>query len=110
MATKRKKAKRKVTKKTVGPQPEIKRLEVQGDLDVMRGRFANYIQVSMQEEEFILDFFARAGEQGCHLGRVFITPQHAKRLAGLLTRQIAMHKKRFKNPPLAVSTAKRKSR
>lgn len=108
MATKRKKTKRKTAKKADG-QPEIKRLEVQGDLDVMRGRFANHIQVSMQEEEFILDFFARAGEQGSHLSRVFITPQHAKRFADLLKRQVTLHKKRFKNFPLAVSAVKRKS-
>lgn len=106
MATKRKKTKRKTAKKADG-RPEIK---VQGDLDVMRGRFANHIQVSMQEEEFILDFFARAGEQGSHLSRVFITPQHAKRFADLLKRQVTLHKKRFKNSPLAVGAVKRKSR
>lgn len=107
---KRKKAKLKTVTKAVGSQPQIKELEVRANLDLMRGRFANHIQVSMQEEEFILDFFARAGEQASFLSRVFITPQHAKRFADLLKRQVTMHKKRFKNSPLAAGTVKRKSR
>lgn len=107
---KRKKAIRKTVTKAVGTEPQIKEIEVRADLDVLRGRFANHIQVSLQEEEFILDFFARAGEKGSLLSRVFITPQHAKRLADLLKRQVTMHKKRFKNSPLAAGTAKRKSR
>ena len=111
MATKRKSAKRQGTKKAVEllqPEPEIKRVEVRGDLETMRGRFANHIQIAMKEEEFILDFFANS-EQGCHVGRIFITPQHAKRLADLLKKQIKVHMKRFKSSPLAVRTAKRKT-
>lgn len=109
MAKKRRKAQRKATKKAV-PQPEAQRLEVQGDLEVMRGRYANFIQITVLEEEFILDLFVKLGEQGSHVGRVFITPQHAKRLADLLKKQITLHKKRFKSSPLAVAAPKRKKR
>lgn len=82
-------------KRKTAKKPEVKVLEVKTDHDVLRGRYSNHIQVSMQEEEFVLDFFARCGEQVMLLSRVFITPAHARRLSDLVRRQLTLHKKQF---------------
>ena len=94
MAEKRKAAKKTVKRKSA-KKPEVKKLEVAADVDIMRGRYANHIQVIVQEEELVLDFLARAGEQATMISRVFITPQHGKRLQDLLRRQLAIHKKNY---------------
>ena len=95
MAKKRKAAKKKTTRQRSAKKPEIKKLEVASDVDMMRGRYANHIQVSAQQEEFVLDFFSRGGEQVTLVSRIFISPQHGKRLQELLRRQISTHKKTF---------------
>jgi hypothetical protein len=76
------------------------RLEVQGEPELLRGRYANHIQVSVQEEEFILDFFARSAEQTFHVSRMFISPRHALRLNKLLEKQIETYRSNFPNSPL----------
>lgn len=95
MAKKRKTAKKKATKRRSAKKPEVKVLEVKTDVEMLRGRYSNHIQVSMQEEEFVLDFCAKGGEQVTLLSRIFITPAHAKRLSDLVRRQLTLHKKRF---------------
>jgi hypothetical protein len=100
-------------KKAQAIKKEVKKLEAASELQVSAGRYANHIQVVVQEEEFVLDFFARAGERGVHVARVFISPTHAERLMNLLKRQIAQHKRAFphslpkKNRPKA--SARRKA-
>lgn len=95
MAKKRKAVKKKTAKRKSSQKLEIKNLEVQADVDMLRGRYANHIRVAVQDEEFVLDFFARVGEQVTLLSRIYITPEHGKRLYGLLRRQLAVHKKQF---------------
>ena len=89
--------KRKTTKKTAerkaAKNPEVTRVEVQADAEMMRGRYANYMRVSLQDEEFVLDFLARAGEQTTLVSRVFITPQHGQRILDVLRRQVAVYRK-----------------
>lgn len=95
MVKKRKVAKKTTVKRRSAKKAEVKKLEAQADVDMLRGRYANHIQVTVQEEELVLDFLARAGEQATVISRVFITPQHGKRLQELLRRQLAIHKKNY---------------
>lgn len=108
MAKKRFKMKKKA--KTI-KKDTAKTLEAAGDFQVAAGRYANHIQITPNEEEFVLDFFARAGQPTvAHVGRFFIAPNHARRLMDLLRSQIILHKKMFPNSPLKQSAPKRKGR
>ncbi|NOG91994.1 MAG: DUF3467 domain-containing protein [Armatimonadetes bacterium] len=54
------------------------------EVSSIAGRYSNHIQMSYQQEEFILDFFARGPGQNAHVARIFLHPGHAKRLAAVL--------------------------
>ena len=95
MAKKRKTGKKKTAKRRSAKKPEVGELPVKVDPEMLRGRYSNHIQVTMQQEEFVLDFFAKGGEQVTLLNRIFITPAHAKRLSDLVRRQLTLHKKQF---------------
>lgn len=98
---------KKKTKKTL----KTEELAVTGDLQVVAGRYANHVQVIPNEEEFVLDFFARAGQPALvHVGRIFIAPNHARRLMDLLKRQIIRHKRTYPNSPLKQTAPKRKGK
>jgi hypothetical protein len=93
-------------KKAQAVKKDVKKLEVASEVQVSAGRYANHIQVVVQEEEFVLDFFARTGEGGIHVARVFISPTHAERLMNLLKRQTAQHKRAFPHSALRKTRAK----
>lgn len=77
------------------PVESKQRMEVVTESQILLGRYSNHIQVSMQKEEFVLDFFAQGGSQMTHQSRIFIAPAHAARLLVLLKRQVQLHKKKF---------------
>jgi hypothetical protein len=87
-------------KTTARTKEEPKRIEIGADINRLSGRYANHIQVTVQGEEFVLDFLARMGEQATLVSRVFVSPMHAQRLMELLRRQIAKHKTAFPDSPL----------
>ena len=106
----KKRFKMKKTTKTI-EKTTPKTLEATGDIQVAAGRYANHIQVTPNEEEFVLDFFARSGQPAVvHVGRFFIAPNHARRLMDLLRSQIILHKKIFPNSPLKQTAPKRKGK
>jgi len=53
--------------------------------DVLKGRYANNMQVSFSPEEFILDFMNLFPPQGVVTNRIFISPGHMKRMIAVLT-------------------------
>lgn len=59
------------------------------------GRYANEVTISIEKEEFVLDFFAKCGTEHSLVARIFITPQHAERLDKLLRLQRARHEKLY---------------
>ena len=92
----KKKGKKKVKRIPLPTAVEPKqRLEAATGMESLLGRYSNHIQVSMQKEEFVLDFFAQGGSQLTHQSRIFIVPAHAARLLVLLKRQVQLHKKKF---------------
>lgn len=97
MARKRKTVQRKTTQRRPAKRTEVQEVQIKTDHETPRGRYSNHIQLTMQEEEFVVDFFCRCGEQVTLLSRIFITPAHAKRFGDLLRRQHALHQKRFKS-------------
>jgi hypothetical protein len=63
-------------------------------LGVAAGRFCTMVNVGHTAEFFALDMRALTPEgEACLLGRFFLTPQHTKRLASLLTQHVATFEK-----------------
>ena len=72
------------------PRPVPAQLPVELPDDVAEGTYANLMFVTHSPCEFVLDF-ARAlpgGRKGKVYARVVMTPQHAKALSDLLTRNV----------------------
>ncbi len=97
-------------KKAETAKEKATQVEVASQLDVSAGRYANHIQVAVQQEDFVLDFLARAGDKAVHVARVYISPPHAQRLMDLLKRQIAQHKKAFPRSALHKAGTKARAR
>ena len=74
--------------------PEQAMVQVSADMEVLRGRYANSIRVLVQQEDFVLDFLASAGDQITLVSRVYITPHHAKRLHDVLRGQLSLYRKK----------------
>jgi hypothetical protein len=84
------KNKKKVKRVKTGPSRKI---EITADAQKLGGTYANLVQVGIQPEELVMDFFSRVGDNAVHNARVFITPSHAQRLLILLKQQLDLHKK-----------------
>ncbi len=69
-------------------------------LNVGAGRFCTLINIGHTAEFFALDFRAVTPEgEACLLGRFFVTPQHAKRLAQALVDNINNYETLNKGKP-----------
>lgn len=90
----------KVRFKKLQRKKETIEIEAGAEISALGGRYCNYVQVSTEEEEFALDFFSRVGKRATLVSRVFLSPRHAQRLADLLKKQVAQHKRKFANSPL----------
>jgi len=65
-------------------------------LGMTPGRFCTLINIGHTPEFFALDFRAVTPEgEACLLGRFFVTPQHAKRLARALAENIDNYEKQY---------------
>lgn len=92
---------------------EPQKVEVSSQYEILAGRYANSIQVTVQSEEFVLDFLVTKGDMPYHLARIFVSPGHAKRLRDLLKRQIVKYEKAFgtiKTVPEDKATTKTRKR
>lgn len=65
--------------------------------DVLRGAYANAMQVSHTQEEFVLDFMNLSGLQGVGIvnSRVVISPGHLKRIIAALQENLKRYEDRF---------------
>ncbi|MDX1535830.1 MAG: DUF3467 domain-containing protein [Candidatus Spechtbacterales bacterium] len=63
--------------------------------DVLKGAYANAMQISHTKEEFILDFFLAHPPQGQLASRVITSPGHAKRIVAALQQNIKNYEEKF---------------
>jgi hypothetical protein len=59
----------------------------------LKGNFSNTVQVKLQQDHFVLDFFMLSDPAGILVSRVVLTPGHIKSLASALNEQIAQYEK-----------------
>mgnify|MGYP003394690305 CR=1 FL=1 len=70
-------------------------LQVKISDEVLKGVYANMVQVGHTPEEFILDFMNLFPPTGIVSARVIISPSHAKRIAAALTDNIKKYEAQF---------------
>ncbi len=63
--------------------------------DVLKGVYANLVQVAHSKEEFVLDFMTMMPPQGIVNARVYLSPAHIKRLAAALTDNVKKFEEQF---------------
>lgn len=66
-------------------QPAQQNINVKVDDTVLKGSYANNMQIGFSPEEFILDFMNLFPPQGIMTNRIFISPGHMKRMVAVLT-------------------------
>ncbi|MBU1033042.1 MAG: DUF3467 domain-containing protein [Patescibacteria group bacterium] len=76
-------------------------LNIKAQDDVLRGQYANMMQVSHSKEEFVLDFMLAFPPQGELVSRLIVSPAHMKRIAHALADNI----KKYENQHGAIEEA-----
>ena len=78
-------------------QNEQQKVQIRAKDDDLKGAYSNMAQIMHTQEEFILDFFNIAGQQGVLSSRVILSPGHLKRLVQALQKNIELYEKNFGN-------------
>jgi len=63
--------------------------------DVLKGVYANALQIGHTKEEFILDFMNLLPPQGIAVSRVFLNPGHMKRILAALQENLKKYEDQF---------------
>lgn len=63
--------------------------------EVLKGVYANMVQVAHTPEEFVLDFMNLFGGAGIVSARVIVSPQHMKRIAAALQDNLKRYEEQF---------------
>jgi uncharacterized protein DUF3467 len=81
------------------PQPQSnqqnKQIQVKVNDEVLKGVYANMVQVSHGQEEFILDFMNIFPPQGIIASRVIISPAHMKRLVAAMQENLKRYETQY---------------
>jgi hypothetical protein len=72
------------------PQMEIKASD-----EILKGKYANAMQISHNENEFFLDFMLIHPPVGQLIDRIIISPGHAKRISKALEENLKIFEKNF---------------
>ena len=70
------------------PQNNEQQVQVKVSDEVLKGCYANMVQIGHTREEFVIDFMNIFPPQGVINCRVIVSPQHMKRMAAALNENI----------------------
>lgn len=76
-------------------------IQVKASDEILKGVYANMVQVGHTGEEFILDFMNIFPPTGILASRVVLSPAHAKRLAAALLDNVKKYETQFGSIKLA---------
>ena len=65
-------------------QPNQQQIQIKISDDILKGNYANFMQVMHTPEEFVLDFVNIFGLSGVATSRVILSPGHMKRIVAAL--------------------------
>lgn len=66
-------------------QPQPQNINVKIEDSVLKGNYANNMQVAFSAEEFVMDFMNLFPPQGIITNRVIVSPGHMKRMIAVLS-------------------------
>ena len=72
-----------------------KQIQIKAQDDELKGKYANLMQVTHTQEEFMLDFFLVVPPQGTLVSRVILSPGHVKRMIKALQENLEKHEAKF---------------
>ncbi|MDE2311897.1 MAG: DUF3467 domain-containing protein [Patescibacteria group bacterium] len=70
-------------------------IQVKVSDEVLKGAYANMVQIGHNPEEFVLDFMNLLPPTGIAVARVILSPAHAKRVAAALQENIKRYEEQF---------------
>ncbi|MFA9261954.1 MAG: DUF3467 domain-containing protein [Undibacterium sp.] len=73
------------------PQP----IQIKANSTVLKGEYANMMQVMHTGEEFVLDFLSVYPPAGSLNARVIVSPSHMKRIVAALADNVAKYEAQF---------------
>lgn len=78
-------------------QPGQRQIQIKMPDDILKGAYANAMQVSHTQEEFVLDFMNLSPQQGVGIvnSRVIISPGHLKRVIAAMQTNLKQYEDRF---------------
>ncbi|MCH8049086.1 DUF3467 domain-containing protein [Patescibacteria group bacterium] len=74
---------------------QTKQIQIKAQDDELKGKYANLMQVTHTQEEFMLDFFLVVPPQGTLVSRVILSPGHVKRMIKALQENLEKHEAKF---------------
>ena len=77
-------------------------IQIKADDAILKGVYANMVQVGHSSEEFILDFMNIFPPTGNLVGRIIVSPSHFKRLAKAMEENLKNYENEFGTISLAV--------
>lgn len=76
-------------------QPQQQQVQIKANDAVLKGEYANMMQVMHTAEEFVLDFLSVYPPAGSLNARVIVSPGHMKRIVAALADNMAKYEKQF---------------
>jgi hypothetical protein len=79
------------------PGGQQQQIQVKVTDEVLKGVYANMVQISHTPEEFIMDFMNIVPPTGIVTSRVFVSPAHMKRIVAALQDNLKRYEAQFGN-------------
>ena len=76
-------------------QQQNQQIQIKVTDEVLKGNFANMVQVGHTQEEFILDFMNLLPPTAMLTSRVIVTPAHMKRILAALTDNLKKYEDQY---------------
>lgn len=70
-------------------------INIKAQDSVLRGQYANMMQVSHAKEEFVLDFMLAFPPRGELVSRLIVSPAHIKRIVNALMDNVRKYEEQF---------------
>lgn len=79
------------------PQGQQKQMQIKISDEILKGVYANAMQVAHTKEEFVLDFLNLSPHMGAGIvsSRVIMSPGHLKRVIAALTENLKKYEEKF---------------
>lgn len=70
-------------------------INIKAQDQILRGQYANMMQVTHEKEEFVLDFMLAFPPQGELVSRLIVSPAHMKRIVKALQENVGRYEQQF---------------